>query len=134
VNALSDEAIDTLIDLFPSVPSPFSLTGLWHLGGAVSRVGEQDTAFSHRQARYCFDVFGTWAESAESAKNVGWTRRVWDAMQPFLEDGGYVNYLSEGEGEARVRAVYGVNYERLAAIKRKYDPTNFFRLNQNIEI
>jgi FAD/FMN-containing dehydrogenase len=55
-------------------------------------------------------------------------------MQPFLEEGGYVNYLSEGEGEARVRAVYGVNYERLAAIKRKYDPTNFFRLNQNIKI
>ena len=73
-----------------------------------------------------------WQDPADSEKNIDWARRCYRAAEPFLKAGVYVNYLGD-EGEARVRAAYGVNYERLRAIKNKYDPTNFFRLNQNIK-
>ena len=73
-----------------------------------------------------------WQDPAESEANIDWARRCYRTAEPFLSDGVYVNYLGD-EGEARVRASYGPNYERLAAIKKKYDPTNFFRLNQNIK-
>lgn len=129
---LSDDAISTAVDSFPTVSSPQSLVIIEHLGGAISRVGEQDTAYSHRYARYTFLVASIWADPAESAKHIEWARNLWGATQPFLDDAVYVNYLGEGEGETRVRAAYGANYERLVALKSKYDPNNLFRLNQNI--
>jgi FAD/FMN-containing dehydrogenase len=70
---------------------------------------------------------------SESEQHIEWARKVWGAMLPFLSEGVYVNYLGEGEGEGRVMAAYGGNYQRLATIKSKYDPTNLFRLNQNIK-
>ncbi|MCH8884181.1 MAG: BBE domain-containing protein [SAR324 cluster bacterium] len=73
-----------------------------------------------------------WADPQDTEKNIQWNRGLWEAMQPFLAPGVYVNYLPEGEGEERVRAAYGPNYERLVALKRKYDPANFFRVNQTI--
>ena len=131
---LSDDAIDTLVDFFAATsPSPNALAAIEHLGGAISRVGEQDTAFSHRRVQHSFLVARHWQDRAEHNKNVEWSRKLWETMKPFLEDAVYVNYLGEGEGEARVRAAYGSNYERLVALKIKYDPTNFFRLNQNIK-
>ena len=133
VNELSDAAIETFVDRFPSVPSRFSVAGLEQLGGAVSRVGETETAFCHRDSQYSFSVFGQWDGPAESDKNLEWTRGIWAAMQPFVQDGAYVNYLTGDEGDAKIRAAYGANYERLVAVKTKYDPTNVFRLNQNIK-
>jgi len=129
----SDDAIATMVDLLPSAPSPMTAIALEHLGGAAGRVGETDTAFSHRRAQFSFLIFSVWAEPGEAEKNIEWSRKYWDAVLPHLEEGVYVNYLGEGEGEARVRAAYGVNYERLRAIKGKYDPTNLFRSNQNIK-
>jgi FAD/FMN-containing dehydrogenase len=132
VQALSDEAIEALVDFFAAnVPGFFAAIAIEHLGGAVSRVGPEDTAFGHRDAQHSLLVLRMWQDPAESEKNIEWARRCYRTAEPFLKSGAYVNYLGN-EGEARVKAAYGVNYERLRAIKNKYDPTNFFRLNQNI--
>jgi FAD/FMN-containing dehydrogenase len=133
VQALSDVAIEALVDFVAAnVPGFFAAIVIEHLGGAVSRAGPQDTAFGHRDAQHSLLVLRMWQDPADSEKNIDWARRCYRAAEPFLKAGVYVNYLGD-EGEARVRAAYGVNYERLRAIKNKYDPTNFFRLNQNIK-
>ncbi len=133
VRTFSDDAIEALVDFFAgAVPAPFAAIAIEHLGGAVSRVGPQDTAFGHRDAQHSLLVLRMWQDPAESEDNIDWARRCYRTAEPFLEEGVYVNYLGD-EGEARVRAAYGANYERLAALKHKYDPTNFFRLNQNIK-
>ena len=129
---LSDEAVDTLVRFAAASPSPLSLVVLDNLHGATSRVKPEETAFPHRSHPYSLLVLSTWREPGESEKNIQWARQFWGAMQPFSGGGVYVNYLSEGEGEERVRAAYGPNLGRLAALKKKYDPTNFFRVNQNI--
>jgi len=131
---LSDDAICTLVDFLAADPAHSSTVAIEHLGGAVNRVGERDTAFSHRRAPYSFLVPNRWKDPAESEKNIKLARQLWKVMEPFLEEGVYVNYLSEDEGDDRVKAAYGPNYERLVALKKKYDPTNFFRLNQNIKL
>lgn len=128
---LSDDAIDTVVDAFLPSPAPLCAVAIEHLGGAVGRVAEKDTAFSHRRAQHSFLAVGVGSQPDESEKIIEWARRISDTMQPFLESGVYVNYLGD-EGDTRVRAAYGPNYDRLAALKRKYDPTNLFRLNQNI--
>ncbi len=134
---LSDEAIEALVDHvsdLPALPSRVaSMVAIEHLGGAISRVREKDTAFSHRDAQHSCLVLSVWKDESESEQHIQWARKVWDVMRPFLSEGVYVNYLGEGEGEGRVMAAYGSNYQRLAAIKNKYDPTNVFRLNQNIK-
>lgn len=133
VRSFSDDAIDAMVDFFAGdVPGAFAAMAIEHLGGAVSRVGPQDTAFTHRKSQHSLLVLRMWQDPAESDNNIAWARRGYRAAEPFLEGGGYVNYLGD-EGEARVVAAYGANHERLAAIKKKYDPTNFFRLNQNIK-
>lgn len=132
VQALNDESIEALVDFFAaSVPGFFGAIAIEHLGGAVSRVDPQDTAFGHRDAQHSLLVLRMWQDPADSEKNIEWVRRCYRTAEPFLK-GAYVNYLGD-EGETRIRAAYGVNYERLRAIKNKYDPTNFFRLNQNIK-
>ena len=131
--SFSDEAIESIVDFFAgAVPAPFAAVAIEHLGGAVSRVGTQDTAFSHRHAQHSVLVLRMWQNPAESEANIDWGRRCYRAAEPFLEEGVYVNYLGD-EGEVRARAAYGVNYDRLVKLKNKYDPTNFFRLNQNIK-
>lgn len=132
VRTLSDDAIEALVDFFAgAVPGFFAAIAIEHVGGAISRVGPQDTAFTHRDAQHSLLVLRMWSDPAESETNIDWVRRCYRTAEPFLKGGGYVNYLGD-EGEARIRAAYGANYDRLAAIKKKYDPTNFFRLNQNI--
>ena len=133
LKVLSDDAIRTLVDFLTAVPGIQSNVAIEHLGGAVNRVGERDTAFSHRSAPYSFLIASRWKDQAESKKNIELARQLWKVMEPFLEVGVYVNYLDKDEGEARVKAAYGPNYERLVAVKKKYDPTNFFRLNHNIK-
>jgi hypothetical protein len=131
--SFSDDAIETLVDFFAAdIPSPFAAVAIEQLGGAIGRVGERDTAFSHRRAQYSCLVLRAWRDQAASQANVAWGRSCYAAVEPFLEQGVYVNYLGD-EGESRVRAAYGANYQRLAALKQKYDPTNFFRGNQNIQ-
>jgi FAD/FMN-containing dehydrogenase len=132
VRNFSDEAIEAIVDFFAgAVPPPFAAVAIEHLGGAISRVGEADTAFSHRHATHSLLVLRMWQDPAESAENMAWGRACYGVAEPFLENGVYVNYLGD-EGEARVRAAYGANYERLVEVKARYDPTNLFRLNQNV--
>jgi hypothetical protein len=131
MKAISDEAIEALVTQFATVPSPRSLMVFQQYGGAVSRVGQADTAFGHREAQYNFIPASVWTDSTESETHLSWVRESWDLMRPFSTGGVYVNNLAE-EGEDQVRAAYGPHYDRLEALKNKYDPHNFFRLNANI--
>jgi hypothetical protein len=129
---LSDDAIDLLVEEYPSVPAPQTHLIIEHMGGAVSRIGEDEMAVGNRDALYNAIIVEMWAESAEDERAIGWVRRLWEALRPF-SSGVYANYLMNDEGEDRVRAAYGAEkYERLVALKNKYDPTNLFTLNQNI--
>jgi hypothetical protein len=130
---LSDAAIDTLVRYAWRAPSPLSKTGLFHLGGAVSRVGEQDTAYGNREAAHSLHIDSNWTDPRADGENIAWAREIFEALKPFSTGGVYVNVL-DNEGEDRVRAAYGsVKYERLMALKTRYDPTNLFRGNQNIK-
>lgn len=134
---INDEAIDVMVAHCANRPSPMChglIEGI--LGGAVSRRGQEETAFNHRDVVYSFLSLGVTPAPAEAEKCVRWARDFWEAMQPFTTEGVYVNYLDQEvhEGADRVRAAYGPQkYERLVALKNKYDPKNLFRLNQNIK-
>lgn len=132
VDELSDELIDILIGAFRRVPSPYSMVALEPMGGAVADVSETATAFQHRRSAYSLLILSGWVKDADSEANVAWARELWHLTQPLSSSGVYVNYLGT-EGDQRVRDAYGVNHARLSELKRKYDPGNFFRLNQNIE-
>jgi FAD/FMN-containing dehydrogenase len=132
---LDDAAIAVLIEHFRRAPSPYAGFGIELYGGAVGRVGSEETAFPHRSYPFNILIFTAWDDPAEDAANMGWGRELWAALQPFAADGVYVNYLGDAvaEGSDRVRAAYGPGtYDRLAALKRAYDPTNLFCMNQNI--
>ncbi|MGZ4734678.1 MAG: FAD-binding oxidoreductase [Acidimicrobiia bacterium] len=129
---LSDEAIAAAAGVAAKVPSPFSLAEVVLFGGAVARVGADDTAFGQRDGRFLFNAISMWEDPSASEANVAWAREFFDALQPHATDGVYVNFLSE-EGDQRVVEAYGAEkYARLARIKAQYDPDNLFKLNQNI--
>ena len=129
---LSDEAIATLIAFFRTVPSPFSAVAIEPFGGAVARVAIDETAFPHRRSRFSLVIVSMWTDPAESAANQRWTRELWSAMQPFSTEAVYVNYLDTDDAD-RVHGAYdAATYERLRRVKERYDPKNFFRMNQNI--
>jgi FAD/FMN-containing dehydrogenase len=129
---LSDEAIEVMVRLVKEMPSPSSGMGLQQMHGAASRVDPAATAFPHRDEHYDLLMLSQWANPADSEENVRWTRELFEAMQPFVGKGVYVNNLGEEEGD-RVKEAYGEHYERLVALKDRYDPTNLFRLNQNVK-
>jgi FAD/FMN-containing dehydrogenase len=103
--------------------------------GAATRIPTSDTAFPHRYDHFDLLVHPATDSPADTAKMIQWARECWEALQPFVEKAVYVNALEDAleDGERRVREVYGANYERLAILKKKYDPTNLFRLNSNIK-
>jgi FAD/FMN-containing dehydrogenase len=132
LTGLPDEAIDILVAGANAAPSPLSAVLVEHAGGAVARVGQDETAFDHRDAEYNLAIIARWLDPADTDANVSWARGVWDAMQPYAR-GVYVNYLGVGDGAERVREAYSpAKYARLATLKREYDPENAFRRNQNI--
>ncbi len=133
---LDDKAIEIIVDHFVKSPSPFTAVGIEQFSGAVCRVGTDDTAFNHRDARYNLLIVGAWPDSEAKDENVEWVRGLWDAMQPYSSGTVYVNYLGQeaDEGAERVKTAYGSEkYERLVTLKDKYDPANLFRMNQNIK-
>jgi FAD/FMN-containing dehydrogenase len=133
LRVMSDDAIDTMAEWAGKSPSPYTFAPfLEHWHGAVSRVGAAETAFPHRGYSWNLIAWSSWADAAETEKNVHWTREFWNALSPFVVSGSYVNYVSD-EGDAFARAAYGPNYDRLAALKNKYDPTNFFHMNHNVK-
>lgn len=132
LKSLSDGAIDTLLTFYAKAPSPRIVIVLEHDGdSAFSRIPEDTTAFGHRNWPYNLIVTTIWDNPADTQANIGWTRALWSALQPSLTDAAYVNYLGEVDDRS-IRSAYGDKYGRLAALKMKYDPTNFFRMNQNI--
>jgi FAD/FMN-containing dehydrogenase len=130
---LTDDAIDTLVGHAPAPTSPKSYCIVFQLGGALARVGDE-TAFSQRDAAHNVNINAVWAEEdPDAARHIAWAGDFFDAMQSHAGGRVYVNFLGD-EGQDRVRQAYGTrNYERLVELKRAYDPTNFFRLNQNIQ-
>jgi hypothetical protein len=129
---LSDGAIDTMIECFATCPSPLSELALEHIHGAVTRVAVGDTAFPHRAEGYNFLVLSQWMDKTDSDRCVTWARDTYAAMKPFMSASRYVNYLDHDDGGDQVTAAYGPNYRRLQELKAKYDPSNFFHMNQNI--
>jgi FAD/FMN-containing dehydrogenase len=128
---LTDEAIDVMIEQFSVSPSNMSGIAVEHLHGAVTRVPTTATAFPHRDESYNILVAGVWSGAAFTEENIAWTRSTYEALRPLLGSGRYVNYLSDDDLTA-VPDSYGPNLERLANIKRQYDPGNRFHLNHNI--
>jgi len=129
---LSDAAIDTLIDCFARCPTPMGQLLLEHFHGAVARVNVADTAFPHRAEGYNLVVLAEWMEPKDTERCIAWARDTYTAMEPFVGSGRYVNYLGDDETGDPTAAAYGPNYHRLQEIKKKYDPSNFFHMNQNI--
>jgi hypothetical protein len=133
LKSLSDEAIETLVEYAGKRPSPMSKILIAHLLGAVSRVKDDETPYSHRDAPFIINIVSMWSDTTKNEENIKWGRDLWNAVQPFATGGVYVNFLMT-EGADRVMASYGKKkYERLVALKNKYDPMNFFSLNQNIK-
>jgi FAD/FMN-containing dehydrogenase len=132
---LPDTAIETLVDRYAAAPSPRCKIFLECLGGAVARVGRDETVFNHRDAPFNLLVLGGWEDLSGDQATIAWTRDTWRAMQPYAAEGVYVNYLGQeaDEGAERLRASFGPSkLGRLVALKTKYDPDNLFRMNQNI--
>lgn len=131
VAELSDEVIDITVEHTRRIQSPFTSFPIWQMGGAVARVGENDTAFNGRSVGHTFNINAATETSAGFDAEREWVRDFWTALKPF-HTSVYVNFLMD-EGEERIREAYGPEkYDRLKALKRTYDPANLFRLNQNI--
>ena len=135
MNVIDNDAASIILERFESVPSPYSVLALFQLGGAVGRVGKEDTAFYHRDAGYHMFIGSVWEDPAKDEENFSWARETWSALQRFSGNGVYVNEMGdEQESLDRIAEAYGGGtYERLVGLKNQYDPTNFFHLNPNIK-
>lgn len=129
---LPDAAIDTLMAAAAEPPSPLSTVLIGPNTGACQRVPADATPMVWRSAKWSIHILSLWEDPADDDKNIAWTRAVADAMKPWAQEAAYLNYLMD-EGEERVRASFGPHYDRISQIKKKYDPANFFRFNQNIK-
>ena len=132
VKELSDNAIDVHLEHAAKAPSELSLMHLYPIDGAVHHVGRNETAWNQREATWSMVIAGIDPDPAKAGALTAWAKGYWEAVHPYTLGGAYVNFMME-EGEDRIRATYDENYDHLVAIKNKYDPTNFFRVNQNIK-
>lgn len=133
LDGLGDDVIDAIVHRAAVRPSPLSMVPVWALGGALSRVDAEATPLGERRAPFLIEIAGVWSAPTASEENIAWARRFWVAMHEFSSGRPNLNFPGFGEeGEWLVRATYGAHYDRLAVLKRKYDPSNLFRLNQNI--
>jgi len=131
-DSIDEELIDSAVAFMNAAPEGMKLFQLRHIGGAMGRVSSDATAFPHRDANYMATIIQSWPAGSDSRQHIAWSRAFWRAIRPHAT-GVYVNFLAE-EGEDRIVEAYGeANHNRLARIKRRYDPGNLFRLNQNIK-
>ncbi len=134
LSRLDDEVIDRIVAHARRQVSPFSTTDIWHVGGAVRRMGSEQSAFHGREAAFLLSPAANWENPADDKANIGWLRDFIADMEPFSDGGRYLNFAGfQEEGDRMIRAAFGPQYPRLAALKAKYDPGNVFRLNQNIK-
>ena len=133
VAELSDEVIAEIVELAGRRPAPLTDIVIWHHGGAMTRVGETETAYGGRDAPFLVTAEANWTDPAQNDEAIAWAREVWDAMERYSTGNVYLNFPGFGEEKDDLaRAGYGVNYERLTELKAKYDPDNLFRMNINI--
>jgi FAD/FMN-containing dehydrogenase len=130
-NDLSDAAINVIVDAVRKLPTPECEIFVGHLGGAMARVSNDATAFPNRDAHFVMNVHTRWQDKSQDAACIAWARQLFEATAPFASGSVYVNFMPEDDND-RVEKAYGTNYRRLAEIKRRYDPDNLFRMNQNI--
>lgn len=132
LRTFDDKVMEIIIEYFNNTPSPMTQIHIQHMQGAVCRRGENETAFSHRNALCVLNIVSKWNDPSDDVENINWTRELSDSLKPF-SSGVYVNFLGD-EGENAVKAAYDpLNFRRLVALKNKYDPANLFSLNQNIK-
>jgi hypothetical protein len=130
---LSDEAIAILVEQAQRQPSPYSTTDVWHNAGAIRRADASKTAYSGREIPYLINPEANWIEPGDDDANIAWVRDFLKALQPISDGIRYLNFAGfQEEGQAMMKTAFGDKYERLAALKKQYDPSNLFRLNQNI--
>jgi hypothetical protein len=129
--SLDDQNIQRMVEALPTVPSPASQIELSYLGGAAARVAAGETAFGDRSSPVIVNLLGNWCAPADDAKNIAWVRGLFAKLRPSMTPGVYVNFMS-GDEQDRVPEAYRERWDRLVAIKTRYDPDNFFRLNQNV--
>ena len=132
VHELSDEAITQHVMHGSRMPTMFSTMHMYPIDGAASRVKANATPWAYRDAKWAEVIVGVDPDPANKDKITNWAKDYWSALHPYSAPGAYVNFMMDTEGDERVKASYGKNYARLAKIKKRYDPTNFFRVNQNI--
>ncbi len=132
LGAMSNEAIALNVEYGSSLPTMHSTTHFYPINGKAQQIGKTDTPWSYRDAAWAHVIVGVDPDPANKDRIKEWARTYWDALHPYSAGGAYVNFMME-EGEERIKATYGYNYDRLVAIKNKYDPTNLFRVNQNIK-
>jgi FAD/FMN-containing dehydrogenase len=133
VNEITDDAIAQHIRFSEALPTMHSTMHMYPINGAAARVGKNDMAWNYRDSSWAQVMVGVDPDPANKEKIISWTKSYYDAVHRYSAGGAYVNFLMGDEGEGRVKATYGGNYERLVTIKKKYDPDNFFRVNQNIK-
>ncbi len=132
-DSLNDDVIEAIVGGCASRPSARSMLAVWALGGAMARVGADETPIGSRTAPFLLEIIGSWSDWEDNDRNIAWTRQVFDAMHQFSSGQTNPNFSGAGEDNERlVHAAFGNHYERLATVKHTYDPTNMFRLNQNI--
>ena len=133
LGGLDEQAIDSIVEQFATTPSTMTAIGIEHFHGAVTRVGVSDTAVPHREPGHNMFITSVWTDPGTTGANIAWTREAFSAIRPHLADRRWLNYLDDDDAADAVRAAYGPNYQRLADLKRLYDPDNVFQSNHNIE-
>ncbi len=128
---LQDGLLDEIVKYAGDLPSPQCEIFFASLGGEVSRIDSDSTAYNHRDANFVLNVHGRWDDASDDDKCIGWARDFFKASEPFATGGVYINFMTADESD-RVGAAFGTSYDRLVKVKKKYDPNNLFRMNQNI--
>jgi FAD/FMN-containing dehydrogenase len=130
--SLSDAGFAVLLDAAMHLPTPLTELAIANLGGAINRVSKQATAYPHRDVEFVLNVHTRWTDPADDARCIKWARDLFEAATPHATGGVYVNFMPDDEGGRIRTGAYGPNYDRLVTLKRKYDPGNLFRMNQNV--
>ncbi|HXG94533.1 MAG TPA: FAD-binding oxidoreductase [Blastocatellia bacterium] len=130
--AISDDAVEAHLDNAARTPCVQSGAFIYPFDGAIHRAAADETAFAYRDANFCTLIAGAWPDAADNERNTKWVRDYYEALRPYSEEGGYVNFMTDDD-QSRIRDNYQQNYDRLVEVKKRYDPANLFRMNQNIE-
>jgi hypothetical protein len=128
---LDDRTIDRLLEAVATLPSSETQIELAYLGGAATRIAARETAFGDRSAPFILNLLANWSDPSDDAGNISWIRGIFKKLRPGMKPGVYINFMS-GDEQDRVPEAYHERWDRMVAVKSQYDPSNYFRLNQNV--